>query len=80
MGKFQMWIKYFVYVNTTRIFSFGLGSASSRALVKGLARVTNGSYLFILPKTHVDVAVARQLDNALEPCLVNVKVQCNFDN
>ena len=66
--------------NTTRIFSFGLGSAPSRALVKGLARVTNGSYLFIPPNTHVDVAIARQLDTALEPCLVNVKVQCHFDN
>ena len=66
--------------NTTRIFSFGLGSSPSRALVKGLARVTNGSYLFIPPKTHVDVAVARQVDKALEPCLVNMKVQCHFNN
>ncbi len=66
--------------NTTRIFSFGLGSAPSRALVKGLARVTNGSYLFIPPKTHVDIAVARQINKALEPCLVNIKVQCHFDN
>jgi len=66
--------------NTTRIFSFGLGSAPSRALVKGLARVTNGSYIFIPPNTHVDLAVARQLDKALEPCLVNLKVQCHFDN
>ncbi len=66
--------------NTTRIFSFGLGSSPSRALVKGLARVTNGAYLFIPPKTHVDVAVARQVDKALEPCLVNIKVQCHFNN
>ena len=66
--------------NTTRIFSFGLGSAPSRALVKGLARVTNGSHLFIPPHTHVDVAVSRQLDKALESCLVNTKVQCHFIN
>jgi hypothetical protein len=66
--------------NTTRIYSFGLGSSPSRALVKGLARVTNGSYLFIPPKTHVDVAVARQIAKALEPCLVNLKVQCHFDH
>ena len=66
--------------NTTRIFSFGLGSSPSRALVKGLARVTNGSSLFIPPNTHVDVAVARQLDKALEPCLVNFKVQCHFND
>ncbi|CAF2666752.1 unnamed protein product [Rotaria sp. Silwood2] len=44
--------------NTARIFSFGLGSAPSRSLVKGLARVTNGSYLFIPSNTHVDVAIA----------------------
>lgn len=66
--------------NTTRIYSFGLGSSPSRALVKGLARVTNGSPLFISPNTHVDVAVARQLDKALEPCLVNIKVQCHFND
>ncbi len=48
--------------------------------MKGLARVTNGSYLFIPPKTHVDVAVAQQVDKALEPCLVNMKVQCHFNN
>ncbi|CAF0855018.1 unnamed protein product [Adineta steineri] len=66
--------------STTRIFSFGLGSAPSRALVKGLARVTNGSFLFIPPNTHVDTAVARQLDKALQPCLVNLKIQCHFDN
>jgi hypothetical protein len=66
--------------NTTRIFSFGLGSSPSRALVKGLARVTNGSYVFIPPNTHVDIAVAQQLDKALEPCLVNIKIQCHFNN
>ncbi|CAF3497809.1 unnamed protein product [Rotaria sp. Silwood1] len=66
--------------NTTRIFSFGLGSAPSRSLVKGLARVTNGSYLFIPPNTHVDVAVARQLDKVLESCLTNIKIQCHFNN
>lgn len=64
--------------NTTRIFSFGLGLSPSRALVKGLARVTNGSYLFIPPNTHVDVAVARQITKALQPCLLNTKVQCHF--
>lgn len=66
--------------DTTRIFSFGLGSSPSRALVKGLARVTNGSYLFIPPKTHVDVAVARQITKALQPCLLNTKVQCHFND
>jgi hypothetical protein len=66
--------------NTTRIFSFGLGSSPSRALVKGLARVTNGSYLFIPPNTHVDVAVAKQIVKALEPCLINIKVRCHFND
>jgi hypothetical protein len=67
-------------INTTRIFSFGLGSSPSRALVKGLARVTNGSYLFIPPNTHVDVAIAKQIAKALEPCLINTKVQCHFND
>ncbi|CAF1223287.1 unnamed protein product [Didymodactylos carnosus] len=65
---------------TTRIFSFGLGSAPSRSLVKGLAKATNGSALFIPPKTHVDLAVAKRMEKVLEPCLVNTKIKCHLDS
>ncbi|CAF1488790.1 unnamed protein product, partial [Didymodactylos carnosus] len=63
---------------TTRIFSFGLGSSPSRALIKGLARSTNGSYVFIPPNTHVDIAVAKQMSKALAPSLIQTKIKCNL--
>ncbi|CAF3638431.1 unnamed protein product [Rotaria sp. Silwood1] len=59
----------------TRIFSFGLGHSPSRALVKGLARVTNGHYTFIPPYTNVDVHVAEQLARALRPSIKNLHVK-----
>ncbi|UJR18728.1 hypothetical protein I4U23_005635 [Adineta vaga] len=62
---------------TTRIFSFGLGSSPSRSLVKGLARATNGHYVFIPPYSSVDVYVREQLQKALQPCIMNIKV--NWD-
>ncbi|CAM4755660.1 unnamed protein product [Rotaria magnacalcarata] len=61
----------------TRIFSFGLGHSPSRALVKGLARVTNGHFTFIPPQTKVDVHVAEQLARALQPSISNVHVKWN---
>ncbi|CAF3197139.1 unnamed protein product [Rotaria socialis] len=61
----------------TRIFSFGLGHSPSRALVKGLARVTNGYYTFIPPQTKVDIHVAKQLARALQPSISNVHVKWN---
>ncbi|CAF5091147.1 unnamed protein product, partial [Rotaria sp. Silwood1] len=48
--------------STSRIFSFGLGESPSRSLVKGLARSTNGQFIFIPPNTSVDALNApRQL-------------------
>ncbi|CAF1020949.1 unnamed protein product [Adineta steineri] len=60
---------------STRIFSFGLGSSPSRSLVKGLARATNGRFVFIPPHTSVDVHIGEQLQKALQLCITNVKVQ-----
>lgn len=60
---------------TTRIFSFGLGWSPSRSLVKGLARATNGHFVFIPPETSVDVHVGEQLQKALQPCITNIKVR-----
>lgn len=62
----------------TRIFSFGLGSSPSRSLVKGLARSTNGRFVFIPPKSSVDVYVGEQLQKALQPSITNVHVQWNL--
>jgi hypothetical protein len=63
---------------STRIFSFGLGASPSRSLVKGLARSTNGRFVFIPPKSSVDVYVGEQLQKALQPSLTNVHVQWNL--
>jgi hypothetical protein len=63
---------------STRIFSFGLGASPSRSLVKGLARSTNGRFVFIPPKSNVDVYVGEQLQKALQPSLTNIHVQWNL--
>ncbi|CAF4587397.1 unnamed protein product, partial [Didymodactylos carnosus] len=64
---------------SSRIFSFGLGASPSRSLIKGLARTTNGRFVFIPPNTQVDVHVAEQLEKALQPCITNVQVKWNLD-
>eukprot|EP00762_Andalucia_godoyi_P002666 ANDGO_03272.mRNA.1 von Willebrand factor A domain-containing protein DDB_G0292028 len=61
-----------------RIFSFGLGSSPSRALVKGLARTTFGKAMFIPPNTDVDVPVAHQLNRALQPCFADLRIEWNL--
>ena len=63
---------------STRIFSFGLGASPSRSLVKGLARSTNGRFVFIPPNSSVDTYVGEQLQKALQPCLTNVQVKWNL--
>ncbi|CAF1362603.1 unnamed protein product [Adineta ricciae] len=64
---------------STRIFSFGLGSSPSRSLVKGLARATNGRFVFIPPNTSVDIHVGEQLQKALQPCITDVQVKWHLD-
>ena len=59
----------------TRIFSFGLGHSPSRALVKGLARATNGYFVFVPPDSKVDVYFGTQLRRALQPSLVNARLE-----
>lgn len=65
-------------VTSTRIFSFGLGNSPSRSLVKGLARTTNGRFVFIPPETSVVVHVGEQLQKALQPCITNVQIKWNL--
>lgn len=65
---------------SSRIFSFGIGHSPSRLLIKGLARSTNGRFTFIPPGTSVDIYVAEQLEKALEPCIINVKIKWNIQS
>ena len=64
--------------SSTRIFSFGLGMSPSRALIKGLARTTNGRSVFIAPNDRVDVYVQEQMERALQLSITNVQVKWNF--
>jgi hypothetical protein len=64
--------------SSSRIFSFGLGRSPSRSLVKGLARATNGHFVFIPPDTNVDVYVGEQLEKALQSSITNVLVKWNL--
>ena len=59
----------------TRIFSFGLGYSPSRALVKGLARATNGYFVMIEPNAKVDTYVAKQFGRAVQPAIVHARLQ-----
>lgn len=61
--------------STTRIFTFGLGHSPSRSLVKGLARATNGHFVFIPPGAKVDSYVGSQLRRALQPAIVNTHLE-----
>lgn len=61
--------------STTRIFSFGLGDSPSRSLVKGLARATNGHFTFIPPNAKVDSYVASHFSRALQPSIVNARLE-----
>ncbi len=64
--------------SSTRIFSFGLGRSPSRSLVKGLARATNGHFVFIPPDTSVDIYVGEQLEKALQSSITNIQVKWNL--
>ncbi|CAF1058007.1 unnamed protein product [Adineta steineri] len=62
---------------STRIFSFGLGYAPSRALVKGLARVTNGRFVFIPPNTTVHKYVDTQFQKSIQMAITNAEIKWN---
>ncbi|CAF4786646.1 unnamed protein product, partial [Rotaria sp. Silwood2] len=63
---------------STRIFSFDLGDSPSRSLVKGVARTANNHFIFIPPKSSVDVYVGEQLKKALQSCIANIQVKWNL--
>jgi hypothetical protein len=65
--------------SSARIFSFGLGHSPSRSLVKGLARATNGRFVFIPPNSSVDVSVGEQLQKVLQSCITNIQVKWNLN-
>ena len=63
---------------SSRIFSFGLGQSPSRSLVKGLARATNGRFVFVPPGSNVDLYVGQQLQKALQVSVTNLQITWNL--
>lgn len=57
-----------------RIFSFGIGYASSESLVRGLARVTGGVAEFVSPDEGIEAKVLRQFSRLDTPHVTDVVV------
>ena len=57
-----------------RVFSFGIGSACSASLVKGLARATGGEAEFIAPGERIDDKVLRTFARLASPMVSDVTV------
>jgi Ca-activated chloride channel family protein len=60
-----------------RVFSFGIGSAASSSLVKGLARATGGAAEFITAGERIDDKVLRTFGRLTSPMVEDVSI--NWD-
>jgi Ca-activated chloride channel family protein len=61
--------------NHNRIFSFGIGSACSASLVKGVARATGGAAEFITAGERIDDKVLRTFGRLNSPAVRNVSIE-----
>jgi hypothetical protein len=79
MEKFQMLQKLLIYVvqwlYLLVFFHLVWEYHQVDYLSKGLARSTNGRFVFIPPKSNIDVYVGEQLQKTLQPSITNVHVQ-----
>merc|ERR1712060_352531 len=57
-----------------RVFSLGIGSSSSRYLVKGIARAGGGTAVFANQNEDLRGKVMAQLKNALQPAISNINL------
>ncbi len=62
------------FAKTTRVFTFGIGQEADRELVKGMAIAAQGNYEIILDNDNMDDKVLRQLNRALKPAFVDMKI------
>lgn len=60
-----------------RIFTFGIGSASSSFLVNGLARVTGGAAEFIAAGERIEEKVLRTFGRLVSPPVTDVEIDWN---
>jgi Ca-activated chloride channel family protein len=62
------------YRGRARIFSFGIGPASSEFLVKGMARATGGASDFVSPGERIEEKVLRMFGRMASPRLEDIEV------
>ncbi|KAM9992593.1 hypothetical protein ACTFIY_010043 [Dictyostelium cf. discoideum] len=60
--------------NTTRIFTYGIGSGVDQELVIGLSKACKGYYEMIRETTNMEKQVMKLLNVAFEPMLSNIKL------
>eukprot|EP00768_Dysnectes_brevis_P006345 gnl/Dysnectes_brevis/495_a548_3038.p1 GENE.gnl/Dysnectes_brevis/495_a548_3038~~gnl/Dysnectes_brevis/495_a548_3038.p1 ORF type:complete len:905 (-),score=295.30 gnl/Dysnectes_brevis/495_a548_3038:1680-4394(-) len=61
------------HVTNTKIYSFGLGSGASRALVDGVAAASGGRAVFIGDSEEVNAPVLRQINRSLRPAITDLE-------
>eukprot|EP01133_Synstelium_polycarpum_P011497 gene11497-13411_t len=61
-------------VNTTRVFTMGIGSGVDRELVVGLSKACKGYHEFIDDKANMKVQIMKLLNIAMEPTISNIQV------
>ncbi|EGC38522.1 hypothetical protein DICPUDRAFT_148826 [Dictyostelium purpureum] len=61
--------------NTTRMFTFGIGTSVDKELVIGLSKACKGFYEFILDNGDMEDKVMKLLSIANEPTLANIKIE-----
>jgi Ca-activated chloride channel family protein len=65
------------YRGRARIFSFGIGPASSEYLVRGVAAATGGASTFIAPEERIEQHVLRMFARIASPRLDEIEVNWN---
>ena len=66
--------------NSTRVFSFGIGSGVSEALVKGIARLGKGKAVFISDVSNMKEIISTQLQASLQPAMTDSEIEFNGIN
>merc|ERR1719450_166326 len=63
-----------------RVFTLGIGSSADRHLVKGMARAGMGTSVFTDFNENISGKVVKQLKDALQPCIFDVKLDWGNDD
>jgi calmodulin len=66
-------------LESTRIFSLGLGHSCSHQLVSGIARSGRGTAHYISDSSHLSAVTMACLKNCLQPAITDVKIEWDWD-